>query len=144
MVVACRNILHILHLRRWKYDESVIQHWVETRQHGSLIHIDSEKTEEVTNQDPDSTATLAVNLDFDEGPGHPDANASGAPGTEGAMPSDVACKQVCKGAKLLILNVSCVPVSHTACKCMFHPGPCTFSPKFRTLVEHWSVRGPRC
>ena len=86
----------ILHLRKWKYDESVIQHWVETRQHGSLIQIEGEKTEEVTSQEANSAEGLSVNLNFDEGPGNGEGGASSGLLPEGAMPVDAACKQVCR------------------------------------------------
>ena len=30
--------------RKWKYDESIIQHWVETSWSGQLVHKDNEKS----------------------------------------------------------------------------------------------------
>ncbi|CAE7288328.1 unnamed protein product [Symbiodinium necroappetens] len=59
--------------RKWKYDESIIQHWVETKWSGQLVHKDNEKIEHEETGQADQMPS--PNLSFDNGgnnanPGH--------------------------------------------------------------------------
>ena len=63
-------------MRPWKYDASIMQHWVETGSSGTLIHNEAER-EVHEEQAPDAPPPV-LNLDFQDGPGPgPDGGQGG-------------------------------------------------------------------
>ena len=70
----------------------MIQHWVETRWHGSVVEMEGERSQYVEETEADRAPN--VSLGFDDGPGNGDDAKPLLAGAE-ALPGDAACQQVC-------------------------------------------------
>ena len=84
------RILFSIHLRKWKYDESIMQHWVETSVHGSIVQTHAEKSVREEEGDADEPERPVV-MNFDNGPG--DGSAGPVPASDPGASSEVACQQ---------------------------------------------------
>ncbi|CAE7200750.1 unnamed protein product [Symbiodinium sp. CCMP2592] len=70
--------------RKWKYDETIIQHWVETSWSGQLVHKDNEKS--VHEEEQEAKDTPNPSLSFENGGNQTNPGSAAAGANEGDDP----------------------------------------------------------